>query len=286
MTWAVTGADGQLGTALRNLSPGESPCDFQPLTHRDLDITKLPDVERLFGEMRPEGVINTAAYNFVDKAEEQPLEAMKLNAGGPVVLAAVCRSLKIPLLHVSTDFVFGGDKQVPYDEQDLPNPLSAYARSKLKGEQGVRAGNPRHFIVRTCGVYGRAYSVGKGNFVETILRLADEREQLSVVNDQRCTPTSARELALGICRLIQTEDWGTYHLTCQGNCSWYEFAAEILKQAGKKTPVVPIGSSDYPAKAIRPHYSVLNCDKLERTTGFRAAAWEQALQFYLAGRES
>lgn len=286
MVWAVTGANGQLGTALRALAPEEAGVEFHPLTHQDLDITKLPQVEQVLGDLQSEGVINTAAYNFVDLAEQAPLDAMELNAGGPMILAAVCKSLKIPLFHVSTDFIFSGEQTVPYVEEDSPGPLSAYGRSKLKGEQSVREGNPRHFIVRTCGVYGKATSAGKGNFVETMLRLAGERDQLKVVHDQRCTPTSARELAFGICGLIRTEAWGTYHLTASGNCSWYEFAVEILRQEGISTPVVPITSAEFGAKARRPDYSVLNCDKLTKTTGFRAKPWQEALTDYLQTRQS
>lgn len=289
MAWAVTGANGQLGTALCSLvSTGDSSADpatsFHPLTHQDLDITKLPQVERVLTQLRPEGVINTAAYNFVDKAEDAPLDALELNSGGPMILASVCKTLRIPLLHVSTDFVFAGDKQSPYTEDDTPAPLGAYGRSKLSGEKAVRDGIPQHFIVRTCGVYGRAASVGKGNFVETMLRLARERDHLKVVNDQRCTPTSALELARGISRLIRTTAWGTYHLTCSGDCSWYEFAVEILRQAGLSTPVIPITSAEFAAKAPRPPYSVLNCDKFIATTTHRPPTWQSALTTYLNSR--
>lgn len=286
MTWAVTGANGQLGTALLSLPGEEAGVEWHPLTHQDLEITKLSEVERVLGELKPQGVINTAAYNFVDLAEAHPLDALELNGGGPMILASVCKTLRIPLLHVSSDFVFGGDRSVPYTEEDAVGPLGAYARSKLKGEQAVREGLSRHFIVRTCGVYGRARSQGKGNFVETMLRLAEERDQLKVVHDQRCTPTSALELARGICRLIRTENWGTYHLTCSGDCSWYEFAVEILRQAGKTTPVIPITYDEFAAKAKRPAYSVLNCDKLAATIGFQATSWEKALAEYLRSRST
>ena len=283
MVWIVTGAQGQLGTALTQMA-STSGLEVAPLSHRQLDITHTEEVDDCFQSLKPEGVINTAAYNFVDRAEDHPLDAIELNAGGPMVLAAACNARRIPLVQVSTDFVFSGTSEVPYREEDPPAPLGAYGRSKWKGEQGVRDHAPRHFIVRTCGVYGKAASVGKGNFVETILRLAAERDELQIVHDQRCTPTSAKELARGIFSLIQTDSFGTYHLTCQGDCSWYEFAVEILRQSGIPTPVKPISSSEFGAKAKRPPYSVLNCDKLAAATGFRAVPWREALVEYLAGR--
>jgi dTDP-4-dehydrorhamnose reductase len=231
-------------------------------------------------------VINAAAYNFVDRAEDERDRASAVNALGPRHLAESCASLDIPLDHVSTDYVFGQDagRRIPYSEADHPGPLSEYARSKLAGENSVRDVCPKHFIVRTCGLYGRASSPGKGNFVETMLRLGRERGAVSVVDDQWCTPTSAVDLADAIAGLIATDNYGLYHATNAGSTTWCGFATEIFRLAGLAVDVKPITTAQFGARAGRPAYSVLDSSKLAATIGRPMRPWQEALADYLRSR--
>jgi dTDP-4-dehydrorhamnose reductase len=279
MRTVIVGANGQLGTALQARWQGE----VIPLVHSDLEITDFAQVEAALSAARPHCVINAAAYNFVDRAEDEPITAYGVNALGPRNLARWCGSAGVTLVHVSTDYVFGADstRRGPYAESDAPGPQSAYAVSKLAGEHFVRAECPRHFIVRTCGLYGTASTEGKGNFVKTMLRLAQERKELTIVNDQHCTPSYAADVAGAIGSLIETDKYGLYHATNSGGTSWYEFAREIFRLAAIDISVRPITSAEYPQKANRPAYSVLNCGKLAATTGRLLPAWEEALARYL-----
>ena len=286
MRVAVIGARGQLGTDLCQ-ELGERAV---PLGHEDVELTDPSSVRKALERAAPDCVINAAAYNFVDRAEDEPEVAYAVNALGPRSLAQVCADRDILLVHVSTDHVFGLDRQrrVPYRESDSPGPASAYGVSKLAGEYFVRNLCPRHFLVRTCGLYGRAGASGrgKGNFVETMLRLGRERSEVRVVEDQRCTPTATMDLARALVRLIQTEAYGLYHITNAGDASWFEFAAAIFRQAGMKVRLVPVSSAEFGAKAQRPAYSVLDCRKLEEVVGARLRPWPQALAEYLRHRDT
>ena len=282
MRIALIGSGGQLGTALtRHLT-----AQIIPLGREALDIADPNSVATVLTESRPELVINAAAYNFVDRAEEERDRAAAVNALGPKHLAQVCAGLDIPLVHVSTDYVFGQDagRRTPYTEADIPGPLSEYALSKLAGENFVRQACPKHFVVRTCGLYGRASSPGKGNFVETMLRLGRERGSVSVVDDQWCTPTSAADLAAAIAGLIPTNQFGLYHATNSGSTTWCQFAAEIFRQAGLTVEVKPITTAQFGARAGRPAYSVLDSSKIAGTTGGRMRPWQDALAVYLRSR--
>ncbi|HID24816.1 MAG TPA: NAD(P)-dependent oxidoreductase, partial [Planctomycetaceae bacterium] len=203
-------------------------------------------------------------------------------------LAVVCADRAVPLVHVSTDHVFGIDRNrsTPYRESDAPGPVSVYGVSKLAGEYFVRSVCERHFVVRTCGLYGKAgrSGRGKGNFVETMLRLGRERPEVRVVDDQRCTPTATVDLAGAILRLVQTDAYGLYHVTNAGEATWFEFATEIFRQAGIKTRVVPVRSDEFGTKARRPAYSALDCRKLEGVTGLKLRPWRDALCDYLGWR--
>ena len=280
MRIAIVGAGGQLGTALEARLQGE----IVLLGHSDVEITDRTLVDGALSAARPDCVINAAAYNFVDRAEDEPTAAYNVNALGPRNLARWCGRAGVTLLHVSTDYVFGADstRTKPYDESDAPGPQSAYAVSKLAGEYFVRAECPRHFIVRTCGLYGSASTEGKGNFVKTMLRLAKERKELAIVNDQHCTPSFAADVAAAIARLIETDQYGLYHATNSGSTTWYEFAREIFRLAAIDIAVRPITSAEYPQKARRPAYSVLDCGKLAAVTGSPLPAWQDALGRYLA----
>ncbi len=282
MQVAVIGARGQLGTDLISIL-GD---DALALDIEEIDITIADDVASLMRKVRPGFVINAAAYNLVDRAEEEPEVAYRVNAIGPRNLAISCSEVGAKLLHVSTDFVFGLDSQrtTPYRETDPPGPLSAYGLSKLAGEYFVRSLCPQHFVVRTCGLYGVECSRGKGNFVETMLRLGAERDALDIVNDQRCTPSWTMNIARAIVALMETEQFGLYHATDSGDMTWYEFAAEIFRQSGMTVKLNPITSADFGAAAQRPAYSVLDCGKLTEATGVELPAWQSALAEYLQKR--
>ena len=283
MATVVIGARGQLGTDLLRLLGS----DGIPPSHDELDITRIDHVRDALRSLRPERVINAAAYNLVDRAEDEPAVAFAVNALGPRHLALVCAELDVPLVHVSTDHGFGLDAEhrTPYVETDPPGPLSAYATSKLTGEYFVRSLCPRHFVVRTCGLYGTPSARGKGNFVQTMLRLGREKGRVSVVDDQFCTPTSTANLARAIIGLAATDAYGLYHATNAGETTWCRFAREIYRLAGMEVEVTAITTAEFGAKARRPAYSVLDCTKLTRTIDWSLPAWEQALAAYLAGAE-
>lgn len=282
MRIAIVGGRGQLGTALAKVLPG----DLLPLASDGFDIASPDQVRQRFDTDRPQLVINAAAYNFLDRAEDEPERAYAVNALGPRNLAAWCSQHDVPLVHVSTDYVFGLDtgRDSPYRETDLPGPQSVYAVSKLAGEAFVRSLAARHWVVRTCGLYGKAISPGKGNFVETMLRLGRERDSLSVVDDQWCTPTSALDLARAISKLVSTDQYGLYHATSSGKTTWYQLAAEIFRLAQIGVTIRPITTAEYPTKARRPGFSVLDTSKLAGAIGGPLPSWKDSLAEYLATR--
>jgi len=282
---AVTGANGQLGTDLcRTLNN----FDVIPLTHADIEIADMASVREAVFKHKPVVIINTAAYVRVDDCEDEKEKAFQVNALGARNVAVVAQELGARLVHISTDYVFGGEAEqrtTPYTEFDTPIPLSIYGKSKLAGENFVRHFCLRHFIVRASSLFGVAGSSGKGgNFIETMLRLARERDELRVVNDQVFSPTYTRDLARKIAQLMTTDYYGIFHITNSGSCSWYEFTTEILKLAGIKTPVVPITSDQYPQKALRPRYSVLDNYHLRLLGLGDMRLWQEALKDYLAAR--
>lgn len=279
MRIAVIGATGQLGSALVPRLSG----NVIALGHQQIEITDFMQVRSVLADIQPDLVINVAAYNLVDRAEDEPETAYAVNALGPRNLAKTCGELEIALLHVSTDFIFGldGARDVPYTEDDVPGPQSAYAVSKLAGEFYVRQHCSRHYVVRTCGLYGNPAGSAKGNFVTTMLRLGRERKELSIVNDQQCTPTSAEDVAQAIAGLVQTGQFGLYHATNSGSTTWYRFALEIFRLAGMNVNVKPITSREFNAKARRPHYSVLDTRRLSRTIGYELPPWQDALGRFL-----
>lgn len=281
----LTGANGQLGTDLRKALQ-----DFEliPLTHEDIEISDMNSVKQAFSKHRPDIIINAAAYVRVDDCEDEKDKAFRVNALGARNVAVVAQELGAKLVQISTDYVFGGEPEprtVAYTEFDTPVPVSVYGQSKLAGEDLVRHLCLSHFIVRASSLFGVAGSSGKGgNFIETILKLAKERDELRVVNDQVFSPTYTRDLAQKIAQLISTEYYGTFHITNRGTCSWYEFAREILKLASMKTPVIPITSGQYPQKARRPSYSVLDNYHLRLLGMDDMRAWQEALRDYLVAR--
>ncbi len=281
----VTGCNGQLGRAINE----EYPKDDVTFVNTDvvagdgitaLDITDVQAVLALVRETRPDVIINCAAHTNVDKCEEQWDLAYKINAIGPRNLSIAAAETGAKMIHVSTDYVFEGNGTRPYTEFDAPNPVSAYGKTKLEGEKFVKEFAPKHFILRTAWLYGD----GK-NFIKTMLRLAETHEEVSVVNDQLGSPTSAKELAKVIHYLEQTENYGLFHATCEGDTNWAEFAAEIFKAAGLPTKVRPVTSEEYaamnPAAAHRPAYSILDNYMLRLTTDYRMADWKNAFMEYM-----
>jgi len=283
MRTAVLGAPGQLGRDICPRLRGE----VIPLGRVDIDLSDAARLRSKLTELRPDVVINCAAYNFVDQAESEPSAAFAVNAWAVRDLASVCRDLDCTLVHFSTDYVFGLDesRRVPYAEDDLPGPVSVYGLSKLAGEYLVRSTCPKHFVIRTCGLYGVWGSGGKGkNFVETMLKIAGQGKPLRVVNDQRCTPSFTADIADAAVALLQTADFGLYHITNAGDCTWYEFAREIFRAAGMSADITPITSAEFAAPARRPGYSVLSNDKLNRVGVTAPRPWTEALGAYLVAR--
>jgi dTDP-4-dehydrorhamnose reductase len=282
---AVTGANGQLGT---DLCRALDSLNVVPLTHADIEVTDMASVKEALLKRKPAVIINTASYVRVDDCETEKDKAFSVNALGARNVAVAAQELGAKLVHLSTDYVFGDEAEpraTPYTEFDTPVPLSVYGRSKLAGENLVRHLCLRHFIVRTSGLFGVAGSSGKGgNFIETMLRLAREGEELRVVNDQVFSPTYTRDLARKIGQLVATDYYGIFHITNEGGCSWYEFATEILRLTGIATPVVPITSDQYPQKAHRPRYSVLDNSHLRLLGMGDMRPWQEALKDYLVAR--
>lgn len=275
---ALLGSNGQLGRELAAVLPEENT---RCLTRQEADIASAGQVTRLLHGLKPSLVINCTAYNLVDKAEDESDAAFAVNAFGVRELALACATLNATLVHFSTDYVFGleGFRNEPYRESDAPGPVSTYGISKLTGECFVRAMCPQHYIIRTCGLYGKHGAGGKGtNFVETMLRLAKAGKPLKVVEDQVLTPTSARDVARAVPRLLEDCPFGVYHLTNSGQCSWYDFAAKIFQLSGIEADLSPTTSTTYGSRAARPCYSVLGT---EHAAAPRLRSWQEALQEYL-----
>lgn len=275
----VTGINGQLGEELQHTLTSHG--EVIGVGRETVDFSQPDALRRVMGEVKPDWVINAAAYTAVDKAESEPDLANAINAIAPGILAEECQKLGIPLIHVSTDYVFDGSKSQPYQENDPTNPLSIYGRSKLAGEVAIRNNCENHIILRTAWVYGVG---GKGNFVKTMLRLGSEREEIRVVADQIGSPTWTGDLASAIAGLLKQTPPGTYHYTNSGVASWYDFAVAIFEEAKqlgwnlKLQRVVPITTPEYPTPAKRPAYSVLSCAKISAVLGTYPPHWRQGLR--------
>ncbi len=254
----IAGAAGQLGSCLRNSLRGR---DLIPLNHSDLDITLPDQIRQVFARVSPDLVINTAAFNDVDGAESRRKEAYAVNGCGPRNLAFAAADLGIPIVHVSTDFVFDGALKRPYNENDRTNPLSLYGASKLAGERAVQTYNPRHYIVRTAWLY---WELGK-SFLTSMCANAS-RPELRATDDQIGSPTYVPHLADAIARLIETEAFGTYHMAGSGGASRWQFVTETFRRLGIATPVRPVSHREFPSAANRPTYSVLTTIQHPRIT--------------------
>ncbi|MBC5834854.1 dTDP-4-dehydrorhamnose reductase [Flavobacterium sp. F372] len=285
MVVLVTGANGQLGQAIQSIVGKYPSIDFVFCTSAELDITNNENCKTIFETYKPQFCINAAAYTAVDKAESEPEKAVAINVTGAKNLAEVCKSHDTILLHVSTDFVFDGLATKPYSEEDLPNPTGVYGQTKLDGEKAIQQSWKKHYIVRTSWVYSQFAN----NFMKTMLRLASERDSLSVVSDQIGTPTNAVDLAEALLKIITSchdesvrlsgvEVFGIYNFSNEGQCSWYDFAAEIFKVNNISIKLNPIPSSAYPTPAKRPAYSVLDKSKIKEVFGIEIKNWEESLK--------
>lgn len=283
MKYAVLGAAGQLG---RDLCPRLAG-DMVPLARDQADLTQPDTLKATLNELRPDVVVNCAAYNFVDRAETEPEAAYAVNTLGVRSLAAICRDLGCVLVHFSTDYVFGLEKGrcMPYGEAEAPGPLGVYGLSKLGGEYLARSLCPRDFVIRTCGLYGVWGSGGKGgNFVETMLRLAAQGKPLRVVHDQICTPSYTVDVATATAALIETGRYGLYHITNAGSCSWHDLTRTIFQLAGVRADLTPISSKEYGAPARRPDFSVLATEKYAALGLPPLRPWQEAVAAYLQER--
>ena len=283
MKVVLIGANGQLGSELQR-EFGDR--DLVPLTHADLDLAETSRIGEALRAYRPDLVLNTAAYHRVDECEDFPERSFVVNALAVRELAMISGEIGAALVHFSTDYVFDGRQRRPYREVDPPGPLSVYAASKLAGEYFARGLVERHYVIRTCGLYGLAGTRRKkGNFVETMLQLAGEGRQIQVVGDQVLTPTSAKELARKVRQLVETGRYGLYHITNGGACSWYQFAAAIFELSGLQPSLTETTSAAYGARARRPPYSVLDHHHLRRLGLDDMRPWRDALASYLEERE-
>ncbi len=274
----VTGCNGQLGRAVNLEFQNNTEIEFVNTDVGELDITNIDKVMELVKQVKPYAIINCAAHTGVDACEDEWDKAYKINAIGPRNLSIAASETGAKMIHVSTDYVFNGKADKPYTEFDKPDPQGAYGITKLAGENMVKDFADRYFILRTAWLYGD----GK-NFVKTMLRLSESNDKVRVVGDQVGSPTSAKELAAAIAQLIFTENYGIFHATCEGSCSWAQFAEEIFKMAGKKTVVEAITTEEFGAKAPRPAYSILENYMLKLTTDYRFADWHDALSVYMKG---
>ena len=272
----VTGCNGQLGRAVNLFFRDNKDISFVNTDVGELDITNIDKVMELAREVQPYAIINCAAHTGVDACETEYDKAFKINAIGPRNLSIAARETGAKLMHISTDYVFDGKGTRPYVETDATNPQGAYGSTKLAGENFVKDFADRYFILRTAWLYGD----GK-NFAKTMLRLSETNKKVRVVGDQFGSPTSASELTKAIHALLFTENYGVFHATCEGSCSWAEFAREVFRLAGKTTQVEAITTEEFGAPAPRPAYSVLENRMFKLTTDFMFADWHDAIAEYM-----
>lgn len=272
----VTGANGQLGynvvERLKKLN-----IEHIGVNRENFDLTNEEQTKSFILNYRPEVVIHCAAYTTVDKAEDERDLCYAVNVLGTRYIAQACKELDAKMVYISTDYVFDGEKEEPYEVTDTPNPVNYYGLTKYLGEQEVQKNSDKFFIVRTSWVFGK----NGNNFVKTMLKLGQERKEIKVVCDQVGSPTYTYDLAKLLCDMIQTDKYGVYHATNEGYCSWYEFACEIFKMAGMDVNVIPIRSEKYPTKVKRPRNSILSKKNLDKSGFNRLPKWEDSLQNYI-----
>lgn len=272
----VTGIGGQLGyDVMKVLKARHIDCLGADL--QEFDITDYDGARQFITAYMPDAVIHCSAYTAVDKAEDNQDLCRRVNGVGPKNIAAICREIRAKMVYISTDYVFAGTGERFYEPDDLADPLNFYGQSKWEGEEAVRSLLSSHFIVRISWVFGK----NGNNFIKTMLRLGAERKEINVVNDQIGSPTYTADLAPLLCDMVMTEQYGTYHATNEGICSWAEFTEEIFRQAGLPCKVNPIPSSAYPTKAKRPFNSRMSKEKLVEKGFKKLPSWQDALTRYL-----
>ena len=275
MNVLVTGANGQLGSEIQNNTHRISNYYFSDAD--SLDITDAQAICAFVQQHAIDLIVNCAAYTNVDKAEDDCATAEAINHTAVAHLATVCKEFQLPLIHISTDYVFGGTKNTPYRETDATQPLGVYGRTKLAGEQAIQNSGIEHLIIRTSWLYSLRFG---NNFVKTIQRLSSERPQLKVVADQVGTPTNAADLADFIVQAIENAWYRgkreVYHFSNEGVCSWYDFAVAIVAASGNTCEVLPCTSAEFPSKVTRPSYSVLDKTKLKTDFGYRIPYWRDS----------
>lgn len=286
MKIAVIGSNGQLGSDVVDVFSKSSDV-VSALTHQDIEVSDGDSVSSVLREICPEVIVNTSAMHHVEACERDPEKALAVNAIGARNLAFVADALGSALMHVSTDYVFDGVKTNPYVEDDSPNPLNVYGITKLTGEHFVRRQAKKHFVIRTSGLYGERPCRAKSglNFIELMLKLSKERDELHVVDDEFVSPTPTSELARQIFALSRTDAYGLYHATSEGSCSWYEFAREIFRITGTSIKLTAAGPNEFPAKVPRPKYSVLENRALKSHELNVFGTWQEGLRRYL-GRKA
>ena len=272
----VTGVKGQLGYDVVN-ELEKRGLEAVGVDIQEMDITDADSVNNVIGEAAPDAVIHCAAYTAVDAAEDNVEICRKVNADGTQNIANMCKKLDIPMIYISTDYVFDGQGERPWLPDDERAPLNVYGQTKYEGELAVQNTLDKYFIVRIAWVFG----VNGKNFIKTMLNLGKTRDHLTVVNDQFGSPTYTYDLARLLVDMIQTDKYGIYHATNEGICTWYEFACEIFRQAGISVDVAPVTADQYPAKAKRPSNSRMSKDKLEENGFERLPSWQDALGRYL-----
>lgn len=286
MKITIIGASGQLGkdVAAAFVAAGDQ---VDALDHAMIEVSSLDSVGHALSRTQPDVVINTAAFHHVEKCEADPGQAFAINSIGARNVAEVSESLRAKLIHIGTDYVFDGNRQVPYTEHDLPGPLNVYGNTKLSGELFVRSTNPLHFVVRVSAIYGSNPCRAKGglNFVELMLKLCREREEIRVVNDEFVSPTPTSDIARQLVVLSRTSEYGLYHATAEGSCSWYEFAKAIFELTRTKIRLEAARPGEFPAKVPRPKYSVLENRALKHKSLNVFRHWKDGLTEYLSHRK-
>ena len=282
MRVAILGSGGQLGSDLRAALAKTASCEVVALPHEKIEVTDPKSVQSALAAAHPDVVVNCAAFHQVDQCADRPDEAYRVNALGARYVAEACDALNAACVYISTDYVFDGEKASPYLEEDSAIPVSVYGASKLAGEHLVRISLEKHYIVRCSGLFGVTGASGKGgNFINTMLRLAREERDIKVVDDQRFSPTSTEALAEKIAWLATTGDYGTWHITCRGECTWYELAGAVFELAGLQPKLSPTNAEAFGAKARRPAYSVLGHGRLNQAGADDLPHWRDAVEQYL-----
>ena len=278
----ITGGNGQLGQSLQEAGSRFPSLVMMPTDIKTMDITDPDSVSQMMDDFKPDCLINCAAYTAVDNAESDAEAAFRINSHGPEVLANHCKKKNIPLIHISTDYVFSGEAERPYLESDPTGPLTVYGRSKLEGELKVLRSGANALIIRTSWLY----SEYGNNFLKTMIRLGESQDSIKVVSDQKGSPTYAGALASGIIHILNTYPDelrngmknGIYHLCNTGKCSWFDFASEIMKVYGLECRVDPVGTEEFPRPAPRPYYSVMDTTLFQKTFNYEIPSWKVSLE--------